>query len=1033
MAVPLFDRAQTVPAPAYPDKAEAFLADFKALPAASDPARSTLDFAALAEDAHYRRCLEAIFGNSRYLSHCLLRDRSFARMALEQDPDTLFDSLTKEITAALDLEGDRKTVERELRIYKRRATALIAFCDIFGLWPLAAITAAVSTVAETSVRLAVNHLLREEAKLGRLDLPERANEPNWDGAGSGYIVLGMGKLGGGTLNYSSDIDLIVLYDDSRAPLTEKAGGRDGAGKLFVRLTRALVGLIDQRTADGYVFRTDLRLRPDPGATPVAVSTAAAEAYYGSLGQNWERAAMIRARPIAGDPDAAAEMMAFLRAWVWRRHLDFATIQDIHAIKRQIASHKGHAEIKVAGHNVKLGRGGIREIEFYIQTQQLIYGGRDNRLRSPDTLQALNDLTAAGWVMPQARDDLQDAYRFLRRVEHRLQMVDDRQTHILPEDTEALAAFTTFLGYADPDSFAAELTGHLQAVQHHYADLFEESPPLSDYGSLVFTGPEADPETLETLAALGFTDTKHISDLVQNWHRGRYRAMRSERSRQLMTELIPGLLHAFGDTPHPDNALQTFDRFLGRLPAGIQLLSMFHQHPHLMQHVALVMGTAPRLSEQLAKRPALIDSLLDNSGLVPGLTSEPTRRDDETLSAELERVLADCLHFEQVLDRVRQWAAEKQFLAAMAVVHGSCDGETIGPRLSGIAETCIAAISSHCCAEFAAKHGDFGLPLEQCISLVGFGKLGSGSLSFGSDLDLVAVYDLPPGAEQSNGPKPLAAATYFTRLTQRLVSALTTQTGEGRLFEVDLRLRPYGDDGPLASSLTAWQSYYRDGAWIWELMALTRARPVSGAEKLRRRIEQTISKILSQPRDLDQLTAKATEMRRKLASSHPADTVWQVKHTPGGLIDCEFTIQTLVLYHAVDEPELIDPDMHRALQKLADKGCLPQADADALSLAMSMCLRVQGYQRLTQEVGPRQDDAPTALKRGLAQAAFDGIGVPLTPDDEIDFDAVRAYMVEVLEGAHDVFRRHVLEPGETARKERRDEALPRPRQGTGRNR
>ena len=383
-----------------------------------------------------------------------------------------------------------------LRIAKRRVALLTGIADMAGIWDLAQVTGALSTFAETALRLACDHLLVKAAGAGSLVLPD----PEHPSVGSGLIILAMGKFGARELNYSSDIDLIVLYDDHVVQTTQP----DNMARTFVRLARDLVRIMEERTRDGYVFRTDLRLRPDPGATPLAVSVSAAEAYYGSLGQNWERAAMIKARPVAGDLKAGREFLRFLVPFIWRRSLDFAAIQDIHSIKRQINAHRGYKAVAVNGHNVKLGRGGIREIEFFAQTQQLIFGGRDPTLRTSGTEQSLLALVGAGRIERRVAEELIQAYRYLRKVEHRVQMMEDRQTHSLPADEAGIAALALFLGYDGPEPFRTDLLATMNLVEDHYAALFEEAPPLAGTaGNLVFTGTEDDPDTLETLRNMGF--------------------------------------------------------------------------------------------------------------------------------------------------------------------------------------------------------------------------------------------------------------------------------------------------------------------------------------------------------------------------------------------------------------------------------------------------------------------------------------------------------------------------------------------------
>ncbi|HEX2113356.1 MAG TPA: glutamine-synthetase adenylyltransferase, partial [Alphaproteobacteria bacterium] len=561
------------PLPADPARVEREHERFAA--ASRDAAAELAGFAdALAKDAAGASLLAAIFGNSPYLGEILTQDVAFARDLLIRGPDAAITALLDELRRLrLDLRADAQSLMPRLRTAKRRAALTIALADIADLWPLEKITGALSDFAELAIDAAVAPLLREAAGAGAFRLGDEADPCR----GSGFIIIGMGKLGARELNYSSDVDLIALYDREVID-TDK---HDALQKTFVRLVNRLVRVLDDRTADGYVLRTDFRLRPDPAATPLALSTEAAELYYESLGQNWERAAMIKARPVAGDRQAGAAFLRQLTPYVWRKHLDFAAIQDIHSIKRQINAHRGGGAVALGGHNVKVGRGGIREVEFFAQTQQLIWGGRDPSLRPAATVPALAALAAAGRVSPQTAREMTEDYRLLRRVEHRLQMIADEQTHSLPEDARALHALAVFMGYPDAVAFGKVMLATFRRVEKHYAELFEEAPTLAGPGNLVFTGTEDDPATLQTLAELGYKDAPKVAATVRGWHHGRYRAMRSVRARELLTELMPTLLRALASAPQPDEAFTRFDQFLGRLPAGVQIFSLFHSNPGLL--------------------------------------------------------------------------------------------------------------------------------------------------------------------------------------------------------------------------------------------------------------------------------------------------------------------------------------------------------------------------------------------------------------------------------------------------------------------
>ena len=546
-------------------------------------------------------------------------------------------------------------------------------------------------------------------------------------AGSGFIVLGMGKYGAAELNYSSDIDLIVFYDLDQLKL------RDGLEPqpFFVRLTKDLVKILQERTADGYVFRVDLRLRPDPGATQVALSTDSAFHYYESFGQNWERAAMIKARAVAGDEPAGRAFLTELAPFVWRKYLDFAAIADIHAMKRQIHVHKGFGVIGVAGHNIKLGRGGIREIEFFAQTQQLIAGGRQLDLRIPRTLSALGQLVRRGWIKQEVETELTAAYVFLRTIEHRLQMVADEQTHQLPESDAELEAFSRFAGFSDKAAFSAALLAVLETVQRHYGVLFEDSPELTRGGhNMMFAGEADDPATVEALGKLGFAQPSQVIATVRGWHHGRYPAVRSAQARERLTEVQPLLIEALAETASPDTAFTGFDRFLSELPSGVQLFSLLRANPKLLRLVADIMGTAPRLARILSRRRRVLDAVLDPRvlGDMPSQTA---------IAAMIADEMAGANDFQDALDRARVIGNEQAFLIGVRVLTGMISAPLAGSAYAQLAEELIGAVQRAVEADFAIAHGK--VP-EGAAAVLAMGKLGGREMTASSDLDLIVVYD-----------------------------------------------------------------------------------------------------------------------------------------------------------------------------------------------------------------------------------------------------------------------------------------------------
>lgn len=905
-----------------------------------------------------KHLLTGLFANSPYLTRLLIRDQSFAADLLEAGPDDAVATLDARVAALDPLTLETPALMAELRKLKRHFSLAIAIADVTRTWPLEKITETLSNVADISIAAAWRHALAIEARAGHLPLKADGSADILEG--SGLICLGMGKLGAHELNYSSDIDLIVFYDNE-LPIYR---GIEDLSRRFVTMTRLVVRILEERTPEGYVFRTDLRLRPDAGAMPLAVSTAAAEIYYESMGQNWERAALIKARPIGSDKKAAKQFLDRIRPFIWRKFLDFAAIEDIHSIKRQIAAHKGGTKITVEGHNVKLGRGGIREIEFFVQTQQLIWGGRDARLRGKKTAEAMQALVELGRVKSDVAKAMMDAYRFLRTVEHRLQMVNDAQTHTLPETTAGLEQIAGFLGIETVERFRRELIHQFSTVAHHYGALFEDSTPLSSgaevEGSLVFTGVENDPETLKTLESLGFQDPDFIATRIRTWHHGRYRATRSERSRQILTEIMPTLLGAFGQAPEPDEAFRRFDRFLEGLPAGVQLFSLFQANPPLLAMLADIMGMAPSLARQLGHHPSLFEGVL---------THDPTNRlpDRETLETELARDLQRAAYYEDVLDIARRWINDQRFLVAIQVMQGSVPAPRAAECLSDVVDAGIRALLPCVEEEFARQHGripDCALP---SLAILAYGKLGAREITAGSDLDLVFLYDAPFDAE-SDGEKPLHASTYFARLGQRLVAALTAQTAEGGLFEVDMRLRPNGAKGSIVPSFEAFEKYHREEAWTWERMAMTRARVVAGSAEVANKLETLFDDLLREERDQEKLLRDVAEMRERIAKEHSSSSHWQIKHWRGGLVDLEFIAQYLLLKHCRSHSELITGNTADIYDRLAAAKLMDPQLADSLSGTTRLWRAIQWILRLTVDEKFDPETAPAALKARLAMAA-----------------------------------------------------------------
>ncbi len=919
----------------------------------SEPAIAVL----LAPETPLRDFVVAAFSLSPYL-----RDAAAARPAmLAEVLQTPVESyLQRRIDDARGAwrsgEADKALPDAEimarLRVAKREMAFCLALSDLAGLIDGRETTRWLSEFAGAAVSSTIDHLLLSAAEAGKFHVADTGRPSE----GSGVVVLGMGKLGAFELNYSSDIDLVVFYEPS-APLITDASE---APETFARLLRRLIRILQERTGDGYVFRTDLRLRPDPGATPLAIPVEAALLYYEGRGQNWERAAFIKARPVAGDLKAGESFLRELTPFVFRKYLDYAAIADIHSIKRQIHAHKGHGEIAVKGHNIKLGRGGIREIEFFVQTQQLIAGGRMADLRLRATEPMLDRLAKANWIDEETAVELTEAYWFLRDVEHRLQMVHDEQTHVLPTTEAELKRIAYMLGFADTASFSERLSRVLKTVERRYAQLFEQEARLSgDAGNLVFTGQKDDPDTLETLKALGFERPQDISRTIRTWHYGRYRATQSVEARERLTELTPELLRVFGQNKRADEALLRFDQFISGLPAGIQLFSLLGNNPGLLSLIVNIMSTAPRLAGIIAGRPHVFDGMLD-----PRLLAElPTRA---YLAERIEGFVAGGRHYEEILDRLRIIAAEQRFLIGIRLLTGVITGAQAGHAFTDLADLIIAAALDAVLTEVRSAHGNYK---GGRVAVVGMGKLGSRELTAGSDVDLILLYDYDSDALESDGLKPLDAVRYFTRVTQRLIAALSAPTAEGVLYEVDMRLRPSGNKGPVATRINAFAKYQRGEAWTWEHMALTRARTLCGDESLIAEAEEIFSEVLGRKRDIAKVMADVSEMRGLIDKEKPPSDLWDFKLIPGGLVDIEFIAQYLALIApargvapltagtpTVDALKTLGPDL------------MEPSSLDTVLDALNLFTELSQMVRLCIEGDFELKDAPSGLVDLLCRAA-----------------------------------------------------------------
>ncbi len=839
-----------------------------------------------------RNLISGAAGCSGYLAGLMRRDGAWLRSALDA-PETALD---EELAALATLE--LSDLPSGLRQAKRRIALLTALADLGGVWSLEDVTHALSRLADGAVHVALQRLVAAEIKRGKLP----GQGPEDAVTAGGMVCLAMGKGGALELNYSSDIDLICLFDETRFDPDDFHDARAS----FIRVTRKMAALLSDMTGDGYVFRTDLRLRPDPSATPVCLSMEAAERYYESVGRTWERAAYIKARAAAGDIAAGERFLETLRPFVWRKHLDFVAIQDAHDMRLRIREHKGlGGPISLPRHNMKLGRGGIREIEFFTQTRQLIAGGRDPALRCRGTVDGLAALVDAGWVQQAEATVLTDHYRAHREVEHRLQMIGDAQTHDLPSTDDGFARLAAFMGTEDT-ALRADLTARLEEVHALTEGFFapSEAAPAPAFGTTI----------------------------TDRWLT--YPALRSDRAVEIFGRLKPRILAALQDAAKPEEALLAFDGFLSGLPAGVQIFSLFDANPQLTQLIVDIAATAPALAQYLGRNAAVFDAVIGGDFFSdwPGQAG---------LHTALKSKLDNASDYETRLDAARRWMKEWHFRIGVHYLRNLIDADTAGVQYADLAQAVIEALFPVVVEHFAKKHGP---PPGRGAVVLGMGSLGAGRLHAASDLDLIVIYD---GQRQdaSDGPRSLATRPYYARLTQALVTALSAPMSEGRLYEVDMRLRPSGGQGPVATAFSGFETYQMEQAWTWEHLALTRARVVAGDAALAADVEAVRARVLAAKATGETVLADVADMRRRIAEAKSMDGPFDAKIGAGRLQDVELAGQTLALRAG---------NTGRATMEQVAAAGLNSADQNALTDAAQLCWTVQVAAQLLQGGGLNVD-------------------------------------------------------------------------------
>ncbi|MBA4490339.1 glutamine-synthetase adenylyltransferase [Paracoccus sp. S1E-3] len=878
------------------------------MPIPHDPARAAEARAAFAGlDMATLDLIGGTAGCSPYLWSLMQKEAAWLPEALA-GADA---GLVAKVTAGFE-DLDAETLGPALRRAKRRVALLAGLADLGGVWRLEQVTGALTALADRATDLALRAHLRPEIARGKL--------PDTDADAGGIFAMAMGKMGAAELNYSSDIDLIVLYDDEAYAPADQHEARAA----LIRVTRKMAATLSDNTDHGYVFRTDLRLRPDASVTPVCISASAALAYYEAEGRTWERAAYIKARPCAGNLAAGERFLADLRPFVWRKHLDFAAIQDAHDMRLRIRDHKGlGGRMTIPGHNMKLGQGGIREIEFFTQTRQLIAGGRDPALRDRGTVAALGALAHAGWVPEDIAAELADHYRQHREIEHRIQMVNDAQTHDLPRDGEGLLNIAQMMGENDLDAWSDRLRVRLERVE-----------TLTD----AFFAP-SDNAPMPEISA-------QSQAIIDRWDN--YAALRSNRARQIFQRIKPDLLSRMARAAHPEEALSRFDGFLQGLPAGVQLFSLFEANPSLIDLIVDICATAPGLAAYLGRHPEVLDAVLGGSFFAPWPGMAGLHAD---LAQRLEaRMQARDGGYERALDDARRWAHEWQFRVGVHHLRGLSDAAQVGQEYADIADAAIAALLPLVVDQLAERHGP---PPGRGAVVMGMGSLGARRLNAASDLDLLVVYDAA-GVDESSGRKPLAPRAWYARLTQALITALSAQTSAGRLFEVDMRLRPSGRQGPVATSVQSFRDYQLTEAWTWEHLALTRARVIAacGADgtALSDEVEALRVSVLAARGGDPRVLPDLAEMRARIFAAKAPDGAWEAKIGRGRLQDIELLAQSFALRGA---DRARGPEAQ--LRAGARHGLLPKPEVEQLLSAQRFLWRLQAAGRLLSETALNMEE------------------------------------------------------------------------------
>ena len=821
---------------------------------------------------------------------------------IERNPDLMASIEAGDFDGALAsaLGRSEDSVGTTLRRQRQGVALVTAIADLAGAWNLARITRILSDFADHALDHAIAAAIEER-------VPGAPNQ--------GFAVIALGKHGGQELNYSSDIDPIFLFDPNTLPHRE----RDDVAEAAVRYGRRVIELLSALDADGYVFRVDMRLRPSPEVSPIVLPVEAAISYYESSALAWEQAAFIRSRVSSGDRALGDYFLNAVQPFIWRKSLDFGQLKNITAMTAQIRDHYAKGQKLGPGFDLKRGHGGIRECEFFAQAHQLIHGGRDPALRVSDTREALAALAAAGPITLQEAVTLTAAYEQLRTFEHRLQMHSDRQTHEIPANRETADAVARLHGLADADAMIEAIRPITTSVAAIYDRMVDaggsEGLRMADDGLPLE----------EQLTDLGYADPALVMKRMIRWRNGNIRSIRSASARDAFEAVLPALLKALAQSPDPERAIARFDNMIEAMPSAINVFRLLEARPGLLQLVADILSYAPTLADDLGRQSRYLDALIDTSAMdLPDNVAE--------LLAAMARRIGDA-DYQSTLDIIRDHVGEKRFALGVQLIEGRNDALDIARAYAHLAEAALQTLTAATVAEFEKAHGK--VPGGELVILA-LGRLGGEALTHASDLDLILLFTGDFQSE-SDGARPLGATQYFNRLASRVIASMSVPTASGALYEVDTRLRPSGADGLLCASVKSFAQYQRENAWVWEHMALTRARTLYGSKAARGEVNAIIADVLNTPREPAKLRADVISMRRDMAAHKPPKGTMDVKLLPGGLVDMEFTVHYLQL----ETHTALFPQLGKAINALTTAGHLPPefAEADALLSRLLVMVRL----------------------------------------------------------------------------------------------